>query len=71
MTESESLLQRIRDEFSDNPGLRLTPWRFRQRWALSPNESRALMQQLMKVGFLRQDEDGTLLKDERWIPTGR
>jgi hypothetical protein len=68
---SDSLLDRIRNEFCDSPGLRLTPWRFRQRWALTPNESRAMIQQLMKTGFIRQEEDGTLVRDERWIPSQR
>lgn len=40
MTPSESLLQRIRGDFNENPGLRLTPWQFRQRWSLAPYESR-------------------------------
>ena len=59
-TVSESLLERIRGDFSENPGLRLTPWQFRQMWSLAPNESRVVMQQLTSAGFLREDKDGSL-----------
>ena len=60
VTISESLLERIRGDFSENPGLRLTPWQFRQMWSLAPNESRDVMQQLKSAGFLREDKDGSL-----------
>lgn len=60
-TISESLLERIRGDFSENPGLRLTPWQFRQMWSLAPNESRVVMQQLKSAGFLREDTDGSLV----------
>jgi hypothetical protein len=33
VTVAESLLERIRGDFSENPGLRLTPWQFRQEVA--------------------------------------
>jgi hypothetical protein len=70
MTASESLLRRIRYEFGEHAGLRLTPWQFRQKWALAPNESRIVMQRLLDAGFLREAEDGTLVRDESWTPTG-
>ena len=60
VTISESLLERIRGDFSENPGLRLTPWQFRQMWSLAPNESRDVMQQLKSAVFLREDKDGSL-----------
>lgn len=63
MTPSESLLQRIRGDFNENPGLRLTPWQFRQMWSLAPNESRVVMQRLVTAGFLREDRDGALVQD--------
>jgi hypothetical protein len=62
VTISESLLERIRGDFSENAGLRLTPWQFRQMWSLGPNESRDVMQQLKSVGFLREDKDGSLVQ---------
>lgn len=63
MTASESLLQRIRSDFNENPGLRLTPWQFRQMWSLAPNESRIVMQKLVTAGFLREDPDGALVQN--------
>ena len=63
MTPSESLLQRIRGDFNENPGLRLTPWQFRQMWSLAPNESRTVMQKLVTAGFLREDRDGALVQN--------
>ena len=68
---SESLLQRIRFEFRENPELRLTPWQLRHKWALSPNESHAVIQQLLTTGFLVEDQDGALMRDERWATTRR
>jgi hypothetical protein len=65
MTVSESLLDRIRGDFSENPGLRLTPWQFRQMWSLEPNQSRVVMQQLKSAGFLREDRDGSLVQCPR------
>jgi hypothetical protein len=65
VTVSESLLERIRGDFSQNPGLRLTPWQFRQMWSLAPNESRVVMQQLTSAGFLREDKDGSLVQCAR------
>jgi type IV pilus assembly protein PilC len=64
VTISESLLERIRGDFSENAGLRLTPWQFRQMWSLGPNESRDVMQQLKSAGFLREDKDGSLDREE-------
>lgn len=63
MTPSESLLHRIRGDFNENPGLRLTPWQFRQMWSLAPNESRTVMQKLVTAGFLREDRDGALVQN--------
>jgi hypothetical protein len=65
MTVSESLLDRIRGDYSENPGLRLTPWQFRQMWSLEPNQSRAVMQQLKNAGFLRENRDGSLVQSPR------
>lgn len=65
MTTSELLLQRIRRDFNENPGLRLTPWQFRQMWCLAPNESRVVMQQLVNAGLLREDQGGALVQNDR------
>jgi hypothetical protein len=68
LTSSESLLQRIRSEFRAHPELRVTPWEFRLRWALTPQDSWVVMRQLLTAGFLREDQDGALVRDERWTP---
>ena len=71
LTASESLLQRIRGEFNESPGLRLTPWQFQQLWALTADESRVMMQRLLNAGFLREAPDGTLVRNDERIRAPR
>ncbi len=64
MTASESLLQRIRSEFVESPGLRLTTWQFQRLWNLDPDECQMIIQRLVSTQFLREARDGTLVRRE-------
>ena len=59
LTASESLLERIRSLFAENPGLRLTRWQFQQLWRLDADEARFVIDRLVRMRFLRETSDGT------------
>lgn len=61
----EPVLQRIRGEFHESPGLRLTHWQFQRLWNLDPDQARAAIEQLLQTRFLRGARDGTLVRCER------
>lgn len=64
MTASESLIQLIRSEFVESPGLRLTAWQFQRLWNLDADECRVVIQRLVSTRFLREARDGTLVRRE-------
>jgi hypothetical protein len=61
----EPVLQRIRGEFHESPGLRLTHWQFQRLWNLDPDQARLVIDQLLETRFLRGARDGTLVRCER------
>jgi hypothetical protein len=58
-TESEALLARIRGEFREMPGLRLTPVQARRLWGLDAEQCQTLMDALVEVNFLKRMPDGS------------
>jgi hypothetical protein len=64
LTASESLLQHIRGEFCESPGLRLTRLQIQQLWNLDVDECRIVIQRLLHSRFLREATDGALVRDE-------
>ena len=65
MANLEPVLQRIRGEFHESPGLRLTHWQFQRLWNLDSDEARLVIQQLLQTRFLRGARDGTFVRCER------
>ena len=65
LTHSEPLLQRIRGEFVESPGLRLTPWHFQRLWNLEADEARIVIERLVHTRFLREAGDGTFVRRAR------
>lgn len=61
----EPVLQRIRGEFHESPGLRLTHWQFQRLWNLDADEARQVIGQLLQTRFLRGARDGTFVRCER------
>lgn len=55
------LLHRIRSEFLEMPGLRLTPVQAARLWALDPHTSERLLDGLTTTGFL-VNRDGAYLR---------
>jgi hypothetical protein len=52
------LLQRIRSEFAEMPGLRLTSEQATRLWSLPGEVCERLFSELERVGFLRRLHDG-------------
>ncbi len=55
------ILQRIRGEFLEMPGLCLTPGQARRLWNLDAASCDALLQALVAADFLRRTSSGTFV----------
>jgi hypothetical protein len=65
LTSLEPVLERIRGEYHESPGLRLTHWQFQRLWNLDPDQARTVIDQLVQTRFLRGARDGTFVRCER------
>jgi len=54
----ESIIQRVRGEYLEMPGLSLTEQQAQRLWHLEPDACRALLKALVQSGFLRQTPRG-------------
>lgn len=61
---SEPLLVRIRGEFREMPGLRLTLAQARRLWHLDVATCQAALNVLLKEGYLRRTADGAFVSCE-------
>lgn len=64
---TESLLQRIRSEFLDMPGLSLTTAQAARLWNLDPQTSQSVLHMLVDSGFLTQGHNGHYIVAD-WLP---
>lgn len=60
--ETIALLRRIRSEFLEMPGLRLTPAQAARLWALDRQTSDRILDGLTKAGFLFKNKEGAYLR---------
>jgi len=58
------LLQRVRAEFLEMPGMRLTEPQFRRLWALDPTECQCVTTTLVNQGVLTRDAGGRFCRRE-------
>ena len=56
------LLHRIRSEFLEMPGLRLTPAQAARLWALDRHTSERLLHGLTMTGFLLKNREGAYVR---------
>jgi hypothetical protein len=56
------LLGRIRSEYAEMPGLRLTPNQAGRLWALAPARCEGLLGALVAEGYLSRTRDGAYLR---------
>jgi hypothetical protein len=60
----DAVLQRIQGEFTEMPGLRLTPAQAQRLWGLDRNVCDQLLDALVKAKFLSQTRDGSFIKTD-------
>lgn len=61
----DQLVQRVRREYEELPGLRLTRWQAQRLWRLDPNECEVVLTSLVRSTFLMEERDGTFLRRAR------
>ncbi len=55
---TREILQRIRGEYLEMPGLRLTTEQARRLWSLDLDTCESLLEELVEAKFLRRSGDG-------------
>ena len=58
------ILQRIRGEFVEMPGLRLTPAQAQRLWGLDRRTCEQLLEALVSSQFLSQTRDGSFVRTD-------
>jgi hypothetical protein len=61
----DRLVARIRNEFTEMPGLRLTPCQAVRLWNTDAAVCAAAVDALVRSGFLSRDEDGSVMRRSR------
>jgi hypothetical protein len=62
--EFESVVRRVREEFNEMPGLRLTPAQATRLWGLDHDICRQVIDSLIARDFLRWTSAGSLVRNE-------
>ncbi len=62
--ELELVARRVREEFREMPGLRLTPAQATRLWGLEHEMCRAVIESLVSAAFLRWTATGTVTRNE-------
>ena len=65
----DALIQRVRAEFLEMPGLRVTPAQATRLWGLEPAACGQVIDALLDCAFLRWTPDGTLARVEERVRT--
>ena len=60
MMEFDTIVRRIRNEFMEMPGLRLTPAQATRLWGLEHDTCRAVIERLVSAAFLRWTAGGAV-----------
>jgi hypothetical protein len=61
----DHVMQRVRREYEELPGLRLTRWQAQRLWRLDPSECELVLTSLVRSTFLTEARDGTFVRRER------
>ena len=62
--ELEAIVRRVREEFHEMPGLRLTPAQATRLWGLERETCAAVIDLLVASAFLRWTRAGTITRSE-------
>ena len=60
----QEVVRRIRGEFLEMPGLRLTPEQARRLWRLDETACQAILGALVDARFLSKTRDGAFVRDD-------
>ena len=60
--ELDRIVYRIREEFREMPGLRLTPAQATRLWGMEQDTCRAVIDQLVEASFLRWTATGAVTR---------
>lgn len=63
------VVRRIRGEFLEMPGLRLTPQQAQRLWRLEPRACDAVLDALVDARFLAKTRDGAFVRRDGNSPT--
>lgn len=61
----ERLVRRLKSEFLEMPGLKLTEAQARRLWALDATSCASVLDSLVKTNFLFKTRDGAFMRLER------
>jgi len=64
MTDTDSIVTRIREEFRELPGLRLTPAQASRLWGLNREDCRKVIDALVNASFLRWTPAGAVTRSD-------
>jgi hypothetical protein len=59
--ELQNVIERVRGEFNEMPGLRLTPEQAARLWGLDPKSCNQVLRSLVSASFLRWS-DGSVVR---------
>ena len=63
--DARALLERVRGEFNEMPGMQLTMAQAARLWGMDQNVCRAVIESLVDCSFLRWTSTGTVIRAER------
>lgn len=64
----EDIVDRVKGEFLEMPGLRLTESQARRLWSLDPSLCAAVLDELVDKGFLLRTRDGAVVRVDMATP---
>ena len=67
----QEVVRRVRGEFIEMPGLRLTPEQARRLWRLDELACDAVLGALVDARFLARTRDGAFVRDDGSVSVGR
>jgi len=62
MTDIETIVRRVRDEFREMPGLQLTPAQAMRLWGLELETCGKVIDELVAIAFLRRTATGAIIR---------
>ena len=64
-TPTAALVNRIKAEYRELPGLQLTPWQAQRLWGLDQVQCEAILEVLVETSFLRKTKNGAYAVADR------